>query len=83
MVGKGDPAAQMRHIMEKLKAIVKEAGGTLADVVKVTVFLKRIEDYPVTGEVRRQYFGEALTASTLVAVNELIHPDFLRPPWRG
>lgn len=77
VVGKGDPAAQMRHIMENLKAIVEEAGGTLADIVKVTVFVKRIEDYPVTWEVRRQYFGDTLPSSTLVAVKELLHPDFL------
>jgi 2-iminobutanoate/2-iminopropanoate deaminase len=54
-----------------LKA-VQEAGGTAADVVKITAFLTSLDDYQRYNEVRREVFGSSLPASTAVAVAGLI-----------
>jgi enamine deaminase RidA (YjgF/YER057c/UK114 family) len=39
VVGAGDPAAQVRQVFDNLTAVLAAAGATMADVVKLTVFL--------------------------------------------
>lgn len=47
---------QTRRVFESIKAIVAEAGLTMADVVKVTAFLDNLADYPAFNLVYQQYF---------------------------
>src|SRR5688572_2996013 len=65
-VGVGDVTAQARQVHENLKRCLNAAGATFADVCKVTVFLKRVEDREQVNVVRKEYFGAARPASTLV-----------------
>ena len=51
-VGKGDFRAQAVQTFENLKIVVEAAGGNLRDVVKLTNFLVRAEDYPTFREIR-------------------------------
>lgn len=48
-----------------------------AHVLKVTVFLTRIDDRAAVNEVRKRYFGDARPASTLVQVSALVLPELL------
>jgi reactive intermediate/imine deaminase len=77
VVGVGDVVAQARQVFSIIDRILKAAGATAADVVKVTVFLTNIDDRPLINPVRQEFFGTARPASTLVEVNRLVHPDFL------
>ena len=73
----GDAAAQARQIMENLKAILAERGGTLDDVVRIVTYLRNMGDHPAMHAVRREYFGDDPPASTSVEVSRLYHPDQL------
>lgn len=75
LVGPGDLVAQFRQVCENLKDIVEAAGGTLADMVKLTIFVADVEDYKrrsqAIGVVYRQYFGRHFPAMTVVEVKRL------------
>jgi enamine deaminase RidA (YjgF/YER057c/UK114 family) len=67
-------AAQARQIHVNLEKVLTHEGASFADVLKVTVFLMRIGDRTKINDVRREYFGSALPASTLVEVSVLAVP---------
>ena len=74
LVGGDDVVAQARCVFENMQQVLAAAGCTLADVVKVTVFLTDIGDRPLVNPVRREAFGETRPASTLVEVTALVIP---------
>lgn len=49
---------QSIQVIENLKAILEEAGGTLADAIKATVFLANMADFPVMNTIYAEYFDE-------------------------
>jgi reactive intermediate/imine deaminase len=77
VVGRGDIVRQAEQVLTNLRSVVEAAGGTLRDVVKVTVFLRNMADRDAVADVRRRFFGDHLPASTLVEVSKLAHPDWL------
>jgi reactive intermediate/imine deaminase len=77
LIGKGDIKAQTKQVIENMKRILEEAGGSLDDIVCVTVYLTDIRYFEDVAEVRLQYFRNANMASTLVEVSKLYHPDQL------
>ncbi|MHB1004617.1 MAG: RidA family protein [Chloroflexota bacterium] len=77
LVGKGDATAQTRQVMENIKSLVEAAGGTLDDVVKITLFVTDMAILPQLLEVRKQYLRPPYPASTAVQVVALANPDFL------
>jgi 2-iminobutanoate/2-iminopropanoate deaminase len=77
VVHAGDMRSQTRLVCENLKATVEAAGGTLADLVSVTVFVTDIEQFDTIHEVRRQYFPKEPPSSTMVEVTRLVHKDML------
>ena len=67
LVGEGDIRKQTEVTLDNLKAAVIAAGGTLADVVKTTVYLGDVADYAGMNEVYRRYFPDAPPArATLI-----------------
>jgi reactive intermediate/imine deaminase len=74
LVGGEDPAEQTRQIFRNLDAILRAAGASPADVLKVTVYLTHIDDRPRINPVRQEFFGEARPASTLIEVSRLAIP---------
>ena len=77
IVGVGDPGAQTRQVCENLKAAVEEAGGTLADICRVDVYVRNMEHFDAIHAVRREYFSPPLPASTMVEVTKMTTPDAL------
>ena len=69
LVGPGDVVAQTRQVLENMKTVLAAAGGTLDDVVKVTVYLANRDDRPKVNEVRKKYFKGNRPASTLVEIS--------------
>ena len=67
----GGIAAQTRQVLENLKAVLAAAGSSLDQVVKATVFLKNLTDFPAMNEVYGEYLGTAKPARSTVAVSEL------------
>jgi 2-iminobutanoate/2-iminopropanoate deaminase len=78
IVGVGDPHRQAERVWHNIRLAVEAAGGTLADVVKITIFLKDIRHAPAEISVREQLFepGRA-PICTLVQVANLGLPDLL------
>lgn len=68
----GDLAAQTHATFDHIERILGEAGATLADVVKITVYLTSLEDYASFSAVRAERFGEVLPASAAVQVAGLL-----------
>lgn len=75
VVGEGDVTAQARHVHELLGAVFAQVRATFADVLKVTVYLTDIADRAAVNEIRKEYFGAAKLASTLVQVAALVVPE--------
>ena len=75
LVGGTDAAAQTRQILVNLNRVLDAAGATMADVLKVTVFLTNIDDRAAINPVRQEFFGSARPASTLIEVSRLALPD--------
>lgn len=58
IIGTGDITKQTEQVMSNLAAVLKAAGATWQDVVKTTVFLKNMTDFPVMNGVYALYFVE-------------------------
>jgi len=60
--------AQARQCLENVKQVLEAAGSSLSDVVKVTVFLVKADDFDKMNEVYQSYFTKDLPArSTVIA----------------
>ena len=60
-----------------MKKCLTAAGASFADVCKVTVFLKNMEDREKVNTVRKEYFGQSRPASTLVQISRLSSEELL------
>ena len=76
-VGRGDIRAQARQVFQNLRQVLQEAGGDLSDLLKITTYVTRLDDYPTVVEVRQEFFPDGLPASTLIVVESLFHADWL------
>ena len=76
-VCKGDGAGQTRQVFANIGAVLAEAGGSLDDVVKITVFAADIRYRDAINRVRTETFEEPYPASTQVAVASLVDPEWL------
>jgi 2-iminobutanoate/2-iminopropanoate deaminase len=65
----GDVAGQARVMHEYLGRALSAAGTDFAHVLKVTVFLTSMSDRGAVNEVRKEFFGAARPASTLIEVS--------------
>ena len=63
--------AQIVRVFENLKAVAEAAGGSLADVVKLNVFLIDLANFAKVNETMAKYFGEPFPARAAVGVKEL------------
>ena len=71
-----DAEAQAVLCFENIKAILAEAGMTLADVVRFTAYVTDRAYFPVYGAVRSRYVSGNAFASTLVIVSGFTRPEF-------
>jgi reactive intermediate/imine deaminase len=67
----GDIEAEIRRVFENLKAIAQAAGGSLANVVKLSVFLTDLTHFPKVNESMASYFSEPYPARAAVGVAAL------------
>ena len=67
----GDVEAQIRRVFDNLQAVARAAGGSLADVVKLNVFLTDLANFPVVNAVMAGYFHEPYPARAAIGVAAL------------
>jgi len=63
----GDVAAQTEQVLRNVAAVLRGAGLTLADVVKTTVYLADMADFPTMNEVYARHFGDEPPARSTIA----------------
>lgn len=67
----GDMGAQIRQVFDNLSAVASAAGGSLADIVKLTVYLVDLNDFPLVNGVMSEYFSQPYPARAAVGVAAL------------
>ena len=67
----GGVRAEATQALDNIAALLAEAGASLADVIKATVFLRHMRDYPILNEVWATAFDDHRPARSAVAVAEL------------
>lgn len=67
----GDIVAQTQQVMNNLAAILAAAGSGLNQIVKTTVFLTNLEDFPRFNQVYGEFLGDAKPARATVQVARL------------
>jgi len=78
LVGEGDAAAQTEQVFKNLQSVVEACGGSLADVVKLTIFVTDPSYRPAVAAARLKWFKEGeWPASTYLVVSALAVPTML------
>ncbi len=67
----GDMAAQIRRVFDNLAAVCEAAGGSLADIVKLNVYLADLAHFPLVNEIMADYFSEPYPARAAIGVASL------------
>jgi enamine deaminase RidA (YjgF/YER057c/UK114 family) len=76
--GKGENvSAQTRDALRRIEIALKDAGATLADVVRTRIYVTDIARWREIGEVHAEFFGEIRPVATMVEVSALIAPELL------
>jgi 2-iminobutanoate/2-iminopropanoate deaminase len=71
----GDEYAQAKAAFGKIRHLVEAAGGSMADITKVTIFVTDIKKRDQVWQARREFFTGNFPASTLVQVAALADPS--------
>ncbi|RXK17198.1 RidA family protein [Macrococcus sp. DPC7161] len=66
-----DVAEQTRQVLVNLSNVLKESGSSLDKVVKTTIFISNMEDFPVINNVYGEFFNTHLPARSCVEVSRL------------
>ena len=66
IVGKGDPAVQMRYIVDKIERAIKELGGQLDDVIRTRIYIQQLADWEPVARIHGERFATIRPANTLV-----------------
>jgi|SRR6516164_195899 len=77
IVGKGDMGAQLDLIGKKVEACLKVAGARLSDIVATRTYVADPDQLAKYADLRKQYFGSAAPARTIVQKGGLSNPDDL------
>jgi reactive intermediate/imine deaminase len=67
----GDMHAQVRQVFTNLAAVATAAGASLADAVRVTVYLTDLRHFPVVNEVMAEFFPQPYPARAAIGVASL------------
>jgi len=76
-IGGDSMEAQARAVMTKIRLLLEAAGATLADVIKITIYVTDISRRAELGKVRGEFFPGNKPCSTLVEIKALAGPDLL------
>ncbi len=77
VVGEGDFGRQARHAIGNLQRVLEAAGSSLAQVVKVTIYVTDMSHFREVIELRREVFTPPYPADTICEVNALAYPELM------
>jgi len=67
----GDMEVQIRRVFDNLKAVAEAAGGCLADIAKLNIYLTDLGHFPLVNQVMAEYFTQPYPARAAVGVAAL------------
>ncbi len=73
----GDPAAQTREALRRVRAALEEVGARLSDVVRTRLHVTDISRWEEVGRAHGEFFADVRPAATMVEVSALIDPTLL------
>jgi aryl-alcohol dehydrogenase-like predicted oxidoreductase/enamine deaminase RidA (YjgF/YER057c/UK114 family) len=76
LIGGADPESQMNYVIDKIEGAVQSLGGSLDDVIRTRIFVKRKKDWESIAKTHGARFGHIKPVNTLV-VADIIGEDFL------
>jgi enamine deaminase RidA (YjgF/YER057c/UK114 family) len=68
---------QTEVVWQNILAVLADAGMGIGDVVKITSFLTRFDNFQTFAQVRARFLGSHRPASTLLVISSLARPEFL------
>ena len=68
---KGDVRAQIRQVFDNLAAVAEAAGGSLANAVRLTVYLTDLANFPAVNEIMAEYCEQPYPARAAIGVAQL------------
>ena len=77
IVGIGNFDAQAEQVFANIERVLRAGGSSLANVIKVTIFLRDMSNFPKIVELRGRYFTPPYPADTIVEVTSLYTPEAL------
>ena len=77
LVGKNDPYAQTRFILQKVEGVLKGAGFQMSDVVRTRIFVTDISKWEDIGRAHGEFFKTIKPATAMIEVKGLISADYL------
>lgn len=77
IVGVGNFDAQAEQVFANLDRVLQAGGSSLSNVIKVTIFLRDMSNFPKIVQLRRRHFKPPYPADTIVEVSALYSPEAL------
>ena len=77
VVGNGDFDAQLRQTFDYIETVLAAGGSDLSKIIKVTIYLTDMGNFPKIVEARRRYFTTPYPADTIVEVSSLALPELM------
>ena len=71
LVAPGDVEGQAKQVMENLRSVVEAGGATMDQVIKTTIFLKSMADFPKVNEIYGTHFRKDPPARSTIEVARL------------
>ena len=75
VVGAGDFDAQAEQVFENLQAVLRAGGSDLSKIIKVTIYLKDMDNFSKIVALREKYFTPPYPADTIVEITGLALPE--------
>ncbi|MDH7796797.1 aminoacrylate peracid reductase [Beijerinckia sp. GAS462] len=76
-IGVGDIKAQTQEVLRLMRSIVETAGGTMADIVSVQIFIRNFADYAAMNDAYRAFFGDAAFPPRYCIRADLVKEEWL------
>ncbi|WP_298464773.1 RidA family protein [uncultured Erythrobacter sp.] len=77
IVDEADFDAQLSQTFANIERVLEAAGATMSDIVKVTIYLTDMANFPKIVEARKRYFTAPYPADTTVEVSSLALPELM------
>jgi enamine deaminase RidA (YjgF/YER057c/UK114 family) len=72
-----DPMAQAERIFGYIKSAVEAAGGDMSDIIKITIFLTDLSQFPSILEWRPKFFDQPYPAATCIVVDSMVKRELI------